>query len=61
MQIGSVGSAPTYQPTSQVQQPERAERGPDHDNDGDEGVKASASSQPAPPPEGRGRSLDVFA
>jgi hypothetical protein len=61
MQIGSVGSAPSYQPPSQVKQPERAERGPDRDNDGDEGAKAAASSAVSLPPEGRGRNLNVVA
>lgn len=59
MQIGSVGLPTSPSPISQPNQPESAERGPDHDNDGDEG--SSATAAPPPASTGRATQVDLFA
>ncbi|MGE4279261.1 MAG: hypothetical protein AB7G62_06700 [Magnetospirillum sp.] len=60
MQIGSMGSAATYQPVTQARPQEVTERGPDRDNDGDEKAAASVQAASSPPP-GRGRNLNILA
>lgn len=61
MQITSVGGYPAIAPSTQGRMPEKAERGPDHDNDGDEsGAAVATKSLPTPPP-GRGGSVDMLA
>ncbi|MGE5548545.1 MAG: hypothetical protein ACM33T_16685 [Solirubrobacterales bacterium] len=60
MEIGSVGASPNLSAMTQARAPERAERGPDHDNDGDEGGAAAVKALPVPPP-GRGGKVDIVA
>lgn len=54
MTIGSIGSVSHFVPSSQVQKPEAAERGPDRDNDGDEGKQVSATPSVESKVPGRG-------
>lgn len=61
MQIGSVGSLPGHVSTRLISQPERVERGPDHDNDGDEGQRATVSAPQPGQASGRGHSINILA
>jgi hypothetical protein len=61
MQIGSVGSLPSYASPSRTSQPEAIERGPDRDHDGDEGSRATAPASRSAPAAGRGASVDTVA
>jgi len=61
MQIGSVGSLPSHASASLISQPERAERGPDHDNDGDEGQRVTSTAPQSAQAAGRGNVFNILA